>query len=80
MKVLVVGSIILISATLSAPLLAADEKNVWMKHNRRTIGVGVFFVVRCGVCLDRLRSVTIVKRNRISLSLPCWKRTPKSIA
>ncbi len=44
MKVLVVGSIILISATLSTPLLAADKENVWMKTDRRSIGIGMFFL------------------------------------
>jgi len=43
-KIFVLGSIILISAALSPPLLAADEENLWMKKNRRSIAVGVFFV------------------------------------
>ncbi len=44
MKIFVLGSIILISAALSPTLLAADEEYVWMKKNRRSIAVGVFFV------------------------------------
>ncbi len=44
MKIFVVASIILISATLSTPLLAADAENVWMKTDRISIGAGVFFI------------------------------------
>ncbi len=44
MKIFVVASIILISATLSTPLLAAGAENVWMKTDRISIGAGVFFV------------------------------------
>ncbi len=43
-KIFVVASIILISATLSTPLLAADQENVWMKTDRISIGAGVFFI------------------------------------
>ncbi|MDH3672372.1 MAG: hypothetical protein OES46_14625 [Gammaproteobacteria bacterium] len=44
MKIFVVAAIVLISVTLSPSLLAADDENRWMKNNRRTIGVGVFYV------------------------------------
>ena len=44
MKAFALGSIILIGATLSTPLLAADGDNYWMKTDRLSIGVGIFFV------------------------------------
>lgn len=44
MKIFVVASIILISTTFSTPLIAADDENYWMKNNRRSIAVGVFYV------------------------------------
>lgn len=43
MKAFLLGSIVLISATLSTRLLAADS-DAWMKADRVSIGIGTFFV------------------------------------
>ncbi|MFQ6024417.1 MAG: hypothetical protein ACE5NW_17010 [Acidiferrobacterales bacterium] len=43
-KTFVLCSVAFIGATLSTPLLAADSENFWMKTDRASIGVGVFFV------------------------------------